>query len=70
MVDTIIQVDNHYTQHESGVECIEIVRHENFNIGCAIKYLWRRKFKGHEIMDLQKAIYYINQEIDIITNKK
>lgn len=31
----------HYNSHPSGVECIEIVEHLPFNIGSAIKYLWR-----------------------------
>lgn len=53
----------HY-QHPSGIECIEIVRHENFNIGNAIKYLWRRKEKGDEIENLKKARWYIDDEIE------
>ena len=28
----------HYTQHPSGIECIEVTEHFNFNIGNAIKY--------------------------------
>ena len=35
----------HYTSDPSGVECIEITRHRNFNIGNAIKYLWRAGLK-------------------------
>ena len=31
----------HYNSHPSGIECIEIARHHNFNIGNTIKYLWR-----------------------------
>lgn len=37
---------NHYTSDPSGVECIEIVRHRNYNIGNAIKYLWRAGLKA------------------------
>lgn len=36
----------HYTSDPSGVECITITRHRNFNIGNAIKYLWRAGLKG------------------------
>ena len=32
---------SHYNSHPSGIECIEIARHHNFNIGNTIKYLWR-----------------------------
>jgi len=53
----------HYTSHPSGVECIEITRHCNFNIGNAIKYLWRCGLKNNEIEDLKKASWYINDEI-------
>jgi hypothetical protein len=38
----------HYNQNPSGIECIEVVRHLNFNVGNAIKYLWRA---GHKKPD-------------------
>ncbi len=60
----------HYTSSEakcSGcetqIECIEVTRHMNFNIGNAVKYLWRYKLKGMD-EDLQKAIWYIEDEIN------
>lgn len=53
----------HYTQHPSKVECIDITRHENFNCGNAIKYIWRRNLKGREVQDLKKAIFYLEDEI-------
>lgn len=53
----------HYTSHPSGVECIQIVRHFGFNIGNAVKYLWRCGLKGDEVEDLRKAIWYIEDEI-------
>lgn len=53
----------HYTEHPSGVQCIEITRHMNFNLGNAIKYIWRSPLKGREIEDLRKAAFYINDEI-------
>lgn len=52
----------HYNQHPSGVECIEVVRHMNFNVGNAIKYLWRMSHKNG-LEDLRKAAWYINDEI-------
>lgn len=52
----------HYTSHPSGIECIEITRHMGFNIGNAIKYLWRADLKnGNE--DLEKALWYIQDEL-------
>lgn len=58
---------SHYTQHPSGVECITIVQWFNFNIGNAIKYLWRAGLKGGEgkkLEDLQKAKKCIEFEIE------
>lgn len=54
----------HYRSHPSGVECIQITRHMNFNMGNAIKYIWRAGEKGDPITDLQKAAWYINDEIE------
>lgn len=70
MIDNI-QHPKHYTSHPSGIECIEIVRHYCFSIGCAIKYLWRAGLKHEngmtdvdkEIEDLEKAIWYIQDRI-------
>lgn len=53
----------HYTSHPSGIECIEITRHMGFNLGNAVKYLWRCDLKRDAIEDLKKAIWYINDEI-------
>lgn len=53
----------HYTSHPSGVECITIVEHMGFNVGNAIKYLWRADEKGAALVDLQKAAWYVNREI-------
>ena len=56
----------HYTSDPSGVECITITRHRNFNVGNAIKYLWRAGLKDEDshIEDLKKAAWYINDEIN------
>lgn len=54
----------HYTSDPSGVECIQITRHRNFNVGNAIKYLWRAGLKEDaKVQDLRKAIWYIEDEI-------
>jgi hypothetical protein len=56
---------SHYTSDPSGIECIEVTRHRNFNIGNAIKYLWRNGLKDSDaqIQDLEKSIWYIQDEI-------
>src|SRR3954469_16348751 len=52
----------HYNSHPSGVECITVTEHMNFNIGNAIKYLWRSDHKNG-LEDLKKARGYIDREI-------
>lgn len=54
----------HYTEHASGVECIDITEHMNFCLGNAMKYIWRADGKDNALEDLQKARWYINREID------
>lgn len=54
---------DHYNQHPSGVECITITEHMNFNLGNVIKYVWRADEKGHDIEDLCKAAWYLEREI-------
>ena len=53
----------HYTNHPSGIECIQVTRHMSFNLGNAMKYIWRADLKNG-IEDLHKAIWYINDEIE------
>ncbi len=53
----------HYRKHPSGIECIEVTRHMNFNVGNAIKYIWRHRDKGDPIENLKKAQWYIDDEI-------
>ncbi len=53
----------HYRKHPSGIECIEVTRHMNFNVGNAIKYIWRHMDKGDPIENLKKAQWYLDDEI-------
>lgn len=52
----------HYTSHPSGVECITVTEHMNFNLGNVVKYLWRADGKGGAL-DLHKARWYLEREI-------
>lgn len=59
----------HYTSSPSGVECIDIVEHLTFNVGNAIKYLWRAGLKAPDpVKDLKKARWYIDREIGRLSN--
>lgn len=53
----------HYTGHPSGIECIQVTEHMNFNLGNATKYLWRAGEKGDAVEDLRKSVWYIEREI-------
>jgi hypothetical protein len=55
----------HYT-FLTDIQCIQVTEHFNFNRGNAIKYIWRagNKDKKKEVEDLQKAIWYLQREID------
>lgn len=58
----------HYKSHPSGIECIQITEHLNFNLGNAIKYIWRAGLKSKTpIEDLRKARWYIEREIKRLT---
>lgn len=59
-----VNYPTHYTQHPSGVECIQITEHMNFNLGNALKYIWRADLKGNAIEDLRKAAFYVQREIE------
>ena len=56
---------SHYKSHPSGVECIQITEHMGFNLGNAIKYIWRADLKNDDggIEDLKKAKWYIKREL-------
>jgi hypothetical protein len=59
----------HYNKHPSGVECIDIIRHMQFNCGAAIKHIWRAGLKPNTntAEDLKKAIWYLQNEIERIS---
>lgn len=73
MSNDMVNHPKHYTSDPSGVECIEITKHRDFCTGNAIKYLWRCGLKAEEgmtdnekeIQDLNKAIWYIIEEIKL-----
>jgi hypothetical protein len=76
-----IKTDNvnrprHYTnsdaycpQCERPIECIDITRHMDFNLGNAIKYIWRWKDKNG-LEDLLKARWYLQDAISQLEARK
>jgi hypothetical protein len=59
----IVNHPEHYTGYPSGIECIQITEHMSFNLGNALKYIWRCDLKKDAIEDLKKAKWYIEREI-------
>lgn len=64
---------SHYTwlKELCGIEVLDITRHLDFNTGNAVKYLLRagRKDPKKTIEDLEKAIFYINDKINMLKNE-
>ena len=55
----------HYTEHPSGIDCIQITEHMGFCLGNAIKYIWRADLKHDDAFeDLRKARWYLDREIE------
>ena len=70
---------SHYTwlKELCGIEVIDITRHMDFDLGNAIKYILRSGHKKDSslsdkdktIEDLNKAIWYIKDKINMIKNE-
>jgi len=59
---------SHYKQYK-GFEVIEVTEQFNFCKGNALKYIMRAQFKGKEIEDLKKAVWYLEREIKRLNKK-
>lgn len=61
---------SHYTQYQ-GLEIIDLVKQMNYCKGNAVKYIARAGFKNPdtEIQDLEKAIQYLEFEIERIKHQ-
>ena len=77
--EEMVNHPNHYAwlKELCGIEPIDICRHLDFNCGSAVKYLLRNgkkemNFSEREqrVQDLSKAIFYLQDEIDIIKKSK
>lgn len=65
----------HYTSNNATcskcgecIECIDITRGMSFNLGNAVKYLWRWQHKGG-LEDLKKARWYLEDAIKDLEKK-
>lgn len=62
----------HYRGFTDGAEVIQITEHLSFNRGNAVKYLARagKKELARELEDLEKALWYVQREINRVRNTK
>lgn len=63
--EDIINNPSHYTSTVPGIECKDVAGWFSFNLGAAIKYIWRagRKDKDKTVEDLNKARKFLEFEI-------
>ena len=57
---------NHPDHYQGKYECIEVIKDLklNFNMGSAFKYIWRADRKENRREDIEKAIFYLQWELD------
>lgn len=56
----------HYNGLSNGIECIDVIEHFDFVLGCVIKYAWRAGLKPGEdkLKDLRKMLWYAQRAVD------
>lgn len=63
---------NHPKHYNMGkIEAIDFIEDWdlNFSLGNAIKYIIRSPYKGKQVEDLKKAIWYLNRELERIESQ-
>ena len=63
-------MSEHYKNHPSGIEAIEITQYESFLRGNILKYVLRAPYKGSEYEDLLKAAEYLQWEIERVEEER
>lgn len=70
----MINHPSHYGGGENVYEVIKIIEHYKLNFckGNVLKYLLRagKKFDDKELEDLEKALWYLQREVDNVKNEK
>jgi hypothetical protein len=65
---------SHY--NTSGIECLDAIQaatgdgYQYYLQGNIIKYLWRYRYKGKPVEDLQKARFYLDRLILVLENEQ
>ena len=72
--DDMVNSPSHY--NNSGIECLDAIKaatddgYQYYLQGNIIKYLWRYRYKGKPVEDLQKARFYLDRLILVIKNEQ
>ena len=74
--DRIDMVNSPSHYNSSGIECLDAIEaatddgYQYYLQGNIIKYLWRYRYKGKPVEDLQKARFYLDRLILVLENEQ
>ncbi|QNB12777.1 DUF3310 domain-containing protein [Paraburkholderia tropica] len=70
-VDNGSRADAHTGEDPSGVACVQITRHRNYNVGSAIRHLWcvglrdgSSRAAREQIKAIKEARFYLDDEVE------
>lgn len=66
MADEAVDHPAHYGGADNPYEAIKVIEAWDlgFNLGNTVKYISRAEYKGATVQDLQKALWYLQREIE------
>lgn len=70
----MVNAPPHY--NSSGIECLDAIEaatgegYQHYLQGNILKYLWRYRYKGKPVEDLQKARFYLDRLILVLENEQ
>jgi len=74
VTEDVVNNPKHY--NTGNIECIEAIEESMSSVafkgylkGNCMKYLWRYDYKGKQVEDLQKAMWYLALLTDIVTKE-
>ena len=63
----VVEAVNHPKHYNQGkIEAIDFIEDQefNFSVGNAVKYICRYRWKGTPVQDMEKAIWYLQRELN------
>ncbi len=67
LVPVALEAVNHPKHYNQGkIEAIDFIEDQefNFSVGNAVKYICRYRWKGTPVQDMEKAIWYLQRELN------